>query len=226
VTVCVDAAGPDAARPYVDAARPEHPTLVDVGNHLDEAFGIVNVPNGVWIDEAGTIVRPPEPAWPAPRPAGSRSLPDGTPERFVRMAEAASRIEADPEAYVNAVRDWAANGRESRFVLSPQEVVARSRPRSAAHAEAAAHFALAEHLHRAGEEEAAVAHFREAHRLDPDSWLYRRQAWSLISPIPGPVGRLWQGPVDGHEDDWPYEGDWLADFERDGGQRYYPPFRP
>jgi hypothetical protein len=227
VTVCLDAAGPEAAMPYVEAAQPDHPTLIDVENRLDAALGIVNVPNGVWIDEDGVIVRPPEPAWPARPPAAdARRLPEGTPERFVRMAEEASRIQADPEAYVTAVRDWAAHGAESSYALPPHEVVARSRERSPERATAAAHFALAEHLHRAGEEDAAVGHFKAAHRLDPDNWLYRRQAWSLRSPIPGPIGRLWQGPVEGHEDEWPYEGDWLADVERSGAESYYPPFRP
>lgn len=228
VTACVDAAGAEAALPYVDAAGPEHPTLLDETGQLDDALGIVNVPTGVWIDEDGVLVRPPEPAWPD-RPggrSGNRRLPEGTPERFVRMAQAASRIVAEPEAYVSAVRDWARTGADSPYALSPDEVVARSRERSPDRSEAAAHFALAQHLHRAGYPDDAVAHFKAAHRLDPANWLYRRQAWSLITPIPGPAGRLWQGPVEGHEDEWPYDGDWLTDFEREGGEAYYGRFRP
>ena len=65
VTVALDSAGPEAARPWIEAARPEHPALIDEQHRLDELFGIVNVPSGVWIDEAGVIVRPPEPAFAA-----------------------------------------------------------------------------------------------------------------------------------------------------------------
>ena len=66
VTVCLEVSGPDAGRPYVDAAQPEHPSLLDVGHRLDALFGVVNIPNGIWIDEDGMIVRPAEPGWPGP----------------------------------------------------------------------------------------------------------------------------------------------------------------
>ncbi len=59
VTVALDTGGADAVRPWIEAARPEHPSLIDRGHLTDELFGIVNVPSGIWIDEAGTIVRPP-----------------------------------------------------------------------------------------------------------------------------------------------------------------------
>ena len=55
VTVALDAAGPEAARPWVERARPQHPALIDEHHRLGELFGIVNVPSGVWIDEAGVI---------------------------------------------------------------------------------------------------------------------------------------------------------------------------
>ena len=32
-------------------------------HQMDALFGVVNIPNIVWIDEAGTIVRPAEPGW-------------------------------------------------------------------------------------------------------------------------------------------------------------------
>ena len=66
VTVGIDAAGPDECRPFIEAAQPEHPSLVDTTHRLAELFGVVNIPNGVWIDEQGTIVRPAEPANPHP----------------------------------------------------------------------------------------------------------------------------------------------------------------
>ena len=57
VTVALDVDA-DAARPFIEQAQPEHPSLIDQAHVVDELFGIVNVPNGVWIDEDGMIVRP------------------------------------------------------------------------------------------------------------------------------------------------------------------------
>ncbi|TMK53549.1 MAG: TlpA family protein disulfide reductase, partial [Actinobacteria bacterium] len=64
VTIALDIGGIDAAGPFIERAQPTHPSLVDDRHALDELFGVVNVPSGIWIDEEGMIVRPPEPAWP------------------------------------------------------------------------------------------------------------------------------------------------------------------
>ena len=64
VTVALDVGGADAAGTWIDLAKPEHPALIDAEHRLDELLGVVNVPTGVWIDEQGMIVRPPEPAFP------------------------------------------------------------------------------------------------------------------------------------------------------------------
>ena len=117
-------------------------------------------------------------------------------------------------------------GRDSEFALSPEEVVSRSRPRSADVARGHAHFELASHLEQHGHHEAAVRHFREAHRLVPDSWTFRRQAWSLEAGIEGPLARFWQGPRDDDPDSWPYEGDWLTDVRAVGAENYSERFRP
>jgi hypothetical protein len=210
VTVALDSGGADAARPWIEAARPTHPTLIDRAHLVDEAFGIVNVPSGVWIDERGRIVRPPETAYPR-RPAHflDREIP---PHATARQAEAigeARKLQVDAEGYVAALRDWAARGAASRFALSPEEVLRRSRPRPMREAEAAAHFELAQHLYRIGHVEGGVSHFRAAHRLQPDNWTYKRQAWSFADPA--------QGPTD------LYDGDWLTDVKRIGAENYYPP---
>lgn len=209
VTVALDTGGIEAARPWIERAQPEHPSLIDQAHIMDELFGIVNVPSAVWIDETGTIVRPPETAYPR-RPAFlDRAIPaDASPRQIAQNAEVKNlRIEA--ERYVAALRDWVENGAESRFVLSPEEVLRRSRPRPIEEATGAAHFELAQHLHRMGRSEAAVAHFREAYRLQPDNWTYKRQAWSLL-----PAG---QTPLE------VYGGDWLTDVRRIGAENYYPP---
>ncbi|MEJ2133522.1 MAG: ResA-like WAxxUGC motif-containing protein, partial [Gammaproteobacteria bacterium] len=134
------------------------------------------------IDERGMIVRPAETA-PAPsreRPAPrAAAAPADVPTRFVEIMAEAAKIRSDPDAYHAALRDWIANGSESRFALDPETVIARSRPRDADVALGHAHFELATQLEVDGHHEAAVQHFREAHRLVPDSWTFRRQAWSL-----------------------------------------------
>jgi hypothetical protein len=77
VTVSLELSGPEASRPYIEAAHPEHPSLLDPTHQVDSLFGVVNIPNVVWIDEAGMIVRPAEPGWPGGRheiPAWRESL--------------------------------------------------------------------------------------------------------------------------------------------------------
>ena len=64
VSVALDTGGAQAAAPWIDRAKTTHPALIDAAHVLDELLGIVNVPSGVWIDEDGIIVRPPEPAFP------------------------------------------------------------------------------------------------------------------------------------------------------------------
>lgn len=223
VTVGLDTAGPEACRPFIEAAKPEHPSLIDVAHVMAERFGVVNIPNGVWIDEQGMIVRPAEPAWPPGMPAARSigNVPAELPDRMRAIYAEASKISVDRAAYGNAILDWVEHGAASRFVMSPEQVIAASGRRDEPVARAAAHFALAQHLWRAGRTDAAVGHFREAHRLQPENISYKRQAWSLASPGTGDFVRFWQGPVEGQE--WPYESDWLSEIKAMGAQNYYPP---
>jgi hypothetical protein len=209
VTVALDTGGPEAAGPWIDRAKTTHPALIDSAHLLDELLGVVNVPTGIWIDERGMIVRPPEPAFPW-RP---RKLPDELlaqlPAIAVRQLDEAAKMRIEPEAYVAALRDWVAKGARSPYALAPDEVIARSRPRSPEQSRAAASFELGQHLHRAGHTDDAVAWFREAHRLAPDNWTYKRQAWTLADPLQGKTAE--------------YESDWLSDVRRIGAENYYPP---
>jgi hypothetical protein len=179
VTVALDTGGAAAAREWIEAAQPEHPSLIDQAHLLDELFGVVNVPSGIWIDEDGIIVRPPEPAYAARLAALERAIPaDATPAEAARLREL-KKLRLEPETYVAALRDWVAHGAQSRYALSPQDVLRRSRPRPIEEATAAAHFELAQQRYRDGHVEDAVVHFRAAHRLQPDNWTYKRQAWHL-----------------------------------------------
>ncbi len=228
VTVGLDTLGADGCRPFIEAARPEHPSLIDAHHVMAELFGIVNIPQSVWIDEQGMIVRPAEVAPAPPGAARPRAAdPDQPlPQRFREILAEAGKIRQDAEGYHAALRDWVENGADSRFALAPEEVIARSRPRSADVARGHAHFELASELERRGHHDAAVRHFREAHRLVPDSWTFRRQAWSLERPVDGPLARFWQGPSPDRPEQWPYEGDWLADIRSEGAENYYEPWKP
>jgi len=229
VTVCLETRGPDIAREFVELAAPTHPSLVDEHHVMDARFGVVNIPNVIWIDEAGTIVRPPEPGWPPPtdhlpdflRPArpSSGSGSGSTSRRTSFLAGGQDRA-----AYPDAVRDWARKGAASEFALSPDEVVARSHPRPLAVSQAAAEFALGDHLWRRGQRDAAIGHFDAAHRLQPENWTYKRQAWSMVSAerVEGPMGLFAQGPTGDDTEPWPFASDFRTDVAKLEAGEYYP----
>ena len=208
VSVALDVGGAAAAAPWIERARCTHPALIDEAHLLDELLGIVNVPTGVWFDEAGVIVRPPEPAFPWRPRQPSEELLAELPAITAEQLREAQKIRIEPERYVAALRDWAKHGERSPYALSPEEVRARGAQRDEQHSRAAACFELAQHLHRAGHPADAVRWFGEAHRLAPDNWTYRRQAWSLADPLQGPTEQ--------------YESDWLTEVRKIGAENYYP----
>lgn len=224
----LDALGKAGCETFMRAAQPTHPMLIDAHHELAAKFGVVNIPSAIWIDEAGRIVRPAEAA-PAP-PAAPTAVQNfdfsAVPERLQQMMAEAMKIPSDPEGYHAALRDWVEKGSASEFALSAQQVIKRSRPRSAEVALGHAHFELATGLEAKGEHQLAIAHFRKAHELVPDSWTFRRQAWSLEPGGDGPLARFWQGPSEDSPEDWPYEGDWLADVRAVGAENYSESFKP
>ncbi len=232
----------EASREFIDAgwanaSGPRHRSLLDPTHQMDALFGVVNIPNVTWIDEAGMIVRPAEPGWPP-----GDNYPDwlrGFLDQRDAAAEArAAEIEAtnpelaakirggqDQQAYPDAIRDWAQHGASSQYALSPEQVIAASQGRSLDESAGAAHFELALHLWNEGNQEAAFEHFRAAHRLQPDNWTYKRQAWSLIGNAAaggGELGRFNQGPLPGQEDDWPFEGNFNEEAGATPAGDYYP----
>lgn len=235
VTVSLELSGPDASRELIAAASPEHPSLLDPTHQMGERFGVVNIPNVVWIDESGTIVRPPEPGW----PGGRHQMPKEMFEAMPEVGRAPNAPDApvdgpgqwdvlgsgqDRGAYGDAIRDWVEKGADSEFAMSPDEVVAASQPRSAAMSRGAAHFELANDLWRTGEREAAIEHFNACHRLQPDNWTYKRQAWSLLGRerVGGKYGQFVQMPVAGEEADWPFDSDFRSDVLVTELGGYYP----
>jgi hypothetical protein len=235
VTVSLELSGPEASRPFIEAARPEHPSLLDSEHRMDALFGVVNIPNVVWIDEQGLIVRSAEPGWPDARQRLPGNIRDGLPK--LSRDKSAPPPPAHPiglgamlsggqdrQGYAAALRDWVENGPASRYALTPAEVVARSQPRSLDLSAGAAHFELANYLWRSGRRRLAVDHFNQAHLLQPGNWTYKRQAWSLVGNerVGGEFGRFAQGPLVGEEDDWPFVSDFRSDTALLAEGEYYP----
>ncbi len=159
ISIAQDTGGAKDATPWITAAKPEYTALIDDKHLVTQLYNMVNVPTAVWINEKGMIVRPNEVAY--------------VDNRYKSM----HGIDAGP--YLDAIRDWVAKGDRSAFVMSEQEVKERLKPPSVERAMADAEFALAEYLHKGGNATDAIPHFKEAQRLDPDNWNYKRQAWAL-----------------------------------------------
>ncbi len=170
LTVALDKS-PEDARPWVEAAKPTHPSLVDTEHRLADLYGIVNVPTGVWIDERGRIVRPNDPTF-------------GT-DTFVEM----HGIRSGP--HLDALRAWVRSGtlpfdeagvRRRQTLPAPEEQLAR------------AEFAIAWHLHRRGRIEAAERHFVRAGELAPLDLTIRRGSMPIrgLDPMGEPFVALYQ----------------------------------
>ncbi len=164
---------PEAARPWIEAAKATYPCLIDRDHHVADLYNLVNVPQAVWIDEQGRIVRPPE-------TAGSTDGFRAMDRQTFTMPEAAlaerARVKA---AYLDAVRDWARRGPASAHVLDEARATAKLSLPPDTVAEAHARFRLGQHLLRRGQPgdaEEARAWMAEAVRLHPDSWAMWRQA--------------------------------------------------
>jgi hypothetical protein len=168
IAVAMDSA--EAARPWIEAAKPAYPCLIDRDHHVADLYNMVNVPQATWIDEDGRIVRPPENA--------------GSSDAFRHMNRATKQMPAEQlaqrerikSAYLSAVRDWALKGSASEFAYDPAAARARLRLPDKRIANAHVHFRLARHLLRVGNSDEAALHFAEASRLHPESWNIWRQS--------------------------------------------------
>ncbi|MEN9314897.1 MAG: hypothetical protein RIS35_1290 [Pseudomonadota bacterium] len=190
---------PEAARPWIDAAAPAYPCLIDRNHHLAELYGFVNVPQAVWIDEQGRIVRPPETAGATD---GFRAMDRTTFTMPQTVIDERNRVKA---RYLEAVRDWARRGSDSVHALSAAEVAKRIAQADPAVALAHAHFRLGLQLLRNGRDDEAREQFARAIDLHPDSWAIWRQ--SAAKDARG----LASGP------------EFWARVDALGERRYYPP---
>jgi hypothetical protein len=166
-------------------APPTYPCLIDENHSVGELYGMVNVPQSVWIDEAGRIVRPAE-------SAGAPDMVRHLNRETLEIPEAAAQEGFNTRtSYVEALRDWVKNGAQSPYALSADEVRRRMSGPSDADVRAATHVRLGRHFYLSGSLDSAKRHFNAAVQLCPDKWFYRRQAMMLD---PESIGELNAGP--------------------------------
>jgi hypothetical protein len=160
VAVAEESRGPEHARPWIEQANATYWCLIDVDHRVASLYGMVNVPQCVWIDEAGRIVRPPETA--------------GSTDHFRRMDPVTRTMSADDQtartaarsAYLDAVRDWVRTGRHA---LDADKAREKLPVITADMALADAYFRLGVWLRRHGQADDADPFLTEASRLHPDS---------------------------------------------------------
>jgi hypothetical protein len=155
--------------PWMEAARPTYPALIDREHRLAELYGLVNVPQAIWIDESGRIVRPAETAGVY---EGFRTMNRATRE----MPEDVTRTMARARTtYLDAIRDWVRRGAESAYAFRPDQARAHLPALTEEIARAQAMFRLGQFLLQRGEREEGDRWLAEASRLHPASWCLWRQ---------------------------------------------------
>ena len=192
----LELAGAEASRRTSTRRAPEHPSLLDPTHQMDALFGVVNIPNVIWIDEDGRD-RPAArtglagPAAPSIRrtcsprdarnavvprngaeaargraePIGAASLPAGQDRDAVRRRH--PRLGRQGRG--QPVRDDARRGGR-RVAATLDRACRKAPPASSSPTTCGA----------PASRDAAIAQFNECHRLQPDNWTYKRQAWSLV----------------------------------------------
>jgi hypothetical protein len=159
----------EAARPWIENANPTYVTLIDRNHILSSLYNMVNVPQAVWIDENGIVVRPTE-------TAGSIDiLRDFDPELGNFPSETLEKAGAAKNTYVGAVKDWAINGANSPYVFDTAAAKAHVPAMTDQVALAHATFQLGQYLHREGRTDEADALFARCRELHPASWNIFRQ---------------------------------------------------
>ncbi len=159
----------EAAQPWVDVASPTFVTLIDKNHQLSSLYNMVNVPQAVWIDVDGKIVRPTE-------SGGSIDiLREFDMEIMGFKPDALARAAAAKATYTDAVKDWAINGKECPYAFNPDAARDHVEPMTDAMALAHTKFQLGQFLRHNGRQDEANEVFAECRELHPYSWNIFRQ---------------------------------------------------
>ena len=166
ITVALDRNAEDA-RPWIEAAKPTHPSLIDPWHVVADLYNVVNVPTDVWIDERGRIVRP-------------NDVGFGTDTyRHLTGIDSGKRLAA--------LRAWLSGEMPAMPDDSVRSLLTVPR---AEHQQARAEFALGRLLWERGRPAAAERHFDRAGTLAPHDFTIRRGTMPLrgVDPM-GPAFR-------------------------------------
>jgi hypothetical protein len=203
ISVALDAGGAAAVRPRIecpdlaerpDAIRelmgwseaawgkmkaPEYQCLIDAEHVVADLFHMYNVPQAVWIDEQGNMVRPPEVA------GFGDAFRSADTETFVLDEEDRDKLSRNRRRYVDALGDWVENGADSYAVMSPEQVLEHLELPSEDDVTAAAHARLGALCLERSDHAGAERHFRAATALAPGKWNYRRQSMVVSEELIG-----------------------------------------
>lgn len=163
ICVAEDTGGEAVAGPIFDAASPTYIQVVDEDHLVSSAFNFVNVPSAAWIDESGRIVR----------------IDEGTYSKLHEFGEGDAAIKFGTDDYAPAVKDWVANGADSRFVKGASEVAGEIRQHGVDEQKADAAFRLGNLFRAHGMPDKADACWKQAEALNPESINFFRQNLTL-----------------------------------------------
>jgi hypothetical protein len=175
ITVAIDKSADDA-RPWIEAAHPTHPSLVDTTHTLADLYNVVNVPTIFWIDERGRIVRPNDVAF------GADTF------KHITGLESAHHL--------GALRAWV---RGERPALTVEQVRQHQPLPTEADQQARAEFGLGQWLWAQGRTEAAERRFVRGGELAPHDFTIRRGTMPMrgIDPMGPQFREMLQGWVGG-----------------------------
>lgn len=160
LTVAQDARNSDALS-FIEAAKPQHPALIDNDHLVSQCYGFINVPTVIWIDEGGRIVRPP------------RVEHGSNKYAFVHKL--------DCEPHLNALKKWITTGEtDYSQEQTHQQIVPPTFEEQLARAE----HALAWYLYQHDQPDAAKMHWDKAIALSPHDWTIRRGSMRLRGEDP------------------------------------------
>lgn len=161
ITVAFDK-NPDDARPWIEKAKPAHPSLIDTRHVVADLYNMVNVPTVVWIDEEGRIARPNDAAY------------------ANNIWKQYSGLDAEPHR--QALRAWVIEGKlpmnsdrakELTHAVTENDQMAR------------AEYLVGRWLFEQGRKEEAKPHFERAGELAPHDFTIRRGTMPMrdINPM-------------------------------------------